>query len=62
MNGLLSPSCMEAKAIVLSSPWAKDVVLNFKFLESDALAMVQTLNNGCCHLEFGELLLDAFIF
>ncbi|PON74128.1 hypothetical protein PanWU01x14_053380 [Parasponia andersonii] len=51
---------VETKALVISLLWARDVGLNLQLLESDALTVVQALNNGSlCHSEFGDLLLDV---
>ncbi|PON79890.1 Ribonuclease H-like domain containing protein [Trema orientale] len=59
LDGFLSPKYAGAKAIGISLLWARDIGFNLQTLESDALAVVQTLNMGIgCLSEFRNLLLD----
>ena len=45
----------------VSLAWARNVCLNFYFLEQDAFTVFQDLNNGYFgHSEFGHLLLDVY--
>ncbi|PON47543.1 Ribonuclease H-like domain containing protein [Trema orientale] len=59
LDGLLSLKHAKAKATGISLLWARDISLNLQSLESDAMVLVQALNNGMgCLSKFRNLLLD----